>query len=87
MSKALEQFDATVAAVGSKATFAGAATSLWGWITSSQFGVVAGVFIGIAGLALNWYFKRRTDQREQREHEARMRKLVTQPGDVDEAGR
>ena len=67
--------DATVAAVGSKATQAGAATSITGWFMSSEFGVVAGIVIGLIGLIVNIYFKRREDRRLEEEHAARMAQL------------
>lgn len=76
--------DAVIAAVASKTTFAGAGTSVVGWLTSSEFGVVAGIVLGMLGLAVNWYFRSRADVREQIEHEARMRKLArdSQKGDL-----
>lgn len=79
-----EQIDATVTAVATKTTLAGAITSVWGWFVSSEFGVLAGVLIGVAGLLMQWHFKRREDRRAQAEHEARMRKLTrdSQKGDL-----
>lgn len=68
--------EAGVATLASKATVAGAATTVWGWATSSQFLGLAGVGIAFLGLLLNWYFRARGDRREQEEHEARMRKLA-----------
>lgn len=67
--------DAAIAAIGSKATFTGATTSVLAWFTSSEFGVLAGVALGVLGLLVNWYFKNRTDRRDQAEHEARIRRL------------
>lgn len=77
------QVDAFIAATASKSTYAGAATSIFGWVTSSEFGVVAGIILGVLGLAVNWHFRSREDRRaqaaekrEQLEHEARMRRLA-----------
>lgn len=67
--------DIAVAAIGSKATYVGAGGSVAGWALSSQFGVLAGVVLGIVGLAVNWYFRNRADKREDAEHRARMRDL------------
>ena len=64
--------DAALAAAGSKATFGGAGGAVVGWIFSSEFGVIAGVAIGLAGLLVNWYYKYRQNKREQQEHDARM---------------
>jgi hypothetical protein len=77
-----EHIDVTLAAVASKATYTGAGASFIGWLLSSQFVGLAGVVVGVVGLLLNFYFRRRQDAREQREHEARMRKLVTKPGEL-----
>lgn len=57
--------DATLAAVGSKATQAGAGTAVVGWAVSSEFGILVGIVIGIAGLAVNIYYRHRQDRREQ----------------------
>ncbi len=76
--------DATMASIGSKTTTAGASVSIFGWLTSSDAGVVFGVIIGIVGLLINWWFKRRSDQREQAEHEALMKRLQDRGIDHDE---
>lgn len=70
-----ESLDATIAAAGSKVTYTGAGTATVGWFLSSEFGVLCGVALGIAGLLVNIYFKRREDRRLQVEHEARMREM------------
>lgn len=78
-SVTMTEHEATIAAAGSKATFAGSGTAILGWLTSSEFGVVAGILLGFVGLIVNWYFRRRTDKREQREYEARMRRMGAEP--------
>ena len=86
-----ETIEAGVAAVSSKVTYTGAGATVASWILSSEFGVLAGLFLGVAGLLVNWYFKRRQDrreqdfqrrqdEREQAEHLARMRKLARDSG-------
>lgn len=64
--------DATLASVGSKATYTGATTSVLSWVLSSEFGILLGVFLGIGGFMVNWYYKAKQDRREQVEHERRM---------------
>lgn len=64
--------DAALAAVGSKATYAGAGASVSGWLLSSEGAALVGILIGILGLLVNFYFKRREDRRLQEEHDARM---------------
>lgn len=75
----MTEHETAMAAAGSKATFAGAGASIFGWLTSSEFGVVAGIVIGVIGLCVKWYFRRKTDKREQREYEARMRRMGAEP--------
>lgn len=64
--------ETTAAAVGSKATYTGAGMTLSGWLLSSEFAVLAGLVLGVAGFLVNWYYKYKADKRMQREHEARM---------------
>jgi uncharacterized membrane protein YuzA (DUF378 family) len=69
------QLDAAIATGASKATQVGATTSVVSWLLSSEFGMIAGLVIGLAGLSTNLYFAKKRDRREQAEHEARMRAL------------
>jgi len=71
--KEQQTLDATLAALGSKATYTGASTSIVGWFLSSQFGVLAGILIGLAGLCINWYYRHKQDKREEEEHKKRMK--------------
>lgn len=64
--------DATMAAIGSKATYTGAGASVMGWMLSSEFGVLIGLMLGIGGFALNWYYRHKEDKRQQAEHDRRM---------------
>lgn len=65
-------FETAAAAAGSKATYTGAGASVAGWFFSSEFGVLIGVLLGIAGFAINWYYKHKRDQREEALHDFRM---------------
>ena len=65
-------FDATMAAAGSKATYGGASATVASWFVSSEFGMLMGIFIGIIGLLINFYFKHKEDKRRQEEHDRRM---------------
>jgi hypothetical protein len=55
--------EATVAAAGNKATWAGSAVTVFSGITSSDIGVYAGILIGVIGLIITWYFKHKAEQR------------------------
>lgn len=57
--------DAAIAAIGSKATTAGAAASVLGWLTASELAALLGVLVAVVGLWLNWHYRARQDMREQ----------------------
>jgi hypothetical protein len=40
---------------------------------SSEFGMLAGIALGVGGLIVNWYYKHKEDRRRQAEHDKRMR--------------
>lgn len=65
-------FDAAMSAAANKATFTGASTSVLSWMLSSEFGMLMGILVGVAGLAVNWYYKHKEDKRRQAEHDQRM---------------
>lgn len=64
--------DTTIAAAGSKATYAGAGMTIGGWFLSNEFAVLGGLIIGIVGLIVNWYYRHKEDKRQQALHEIRM---------------
>ena len=47
-----ETIDATMAAIGTKATYTGAGVSGLGWFLSNEFFGLAGVIIGTVGLLI-----------------------------------
>jgi len=76
--------DGTIAAVGSKATYTGAGMTVGGWLLSSEFAVLMGIVIGVAGFFVNWFYRHRQDEREHAEHEARMRAYEDGTRDKDD---
>jgi hypothetical protein len=67
--------DATIASAASKTTYTGASVTLGGWLVSSEAAVLVGIVLGVAGFAVNLYFRSRADAREEAEHRARMRAM------------
>lgn len=65
-------YEATMAAAGSKATYGGASATVASWFLSSEFGMLMGILIGVAGLAINSYYKHKEDKRRQEEHDRKM---------------
>ena len=49
--------ETTLAATGSKATYTGAGMTIGGWFLSSEFAVLMGMLIGMAGFLVNWFYK------------------------------
>ena len=62
-----EAIDLTIAAAGSKVTYAGAGVGGLGWLFSSEFVGVIGVLIALAGVCVNWYYKRKASLRMEKE--------------------
>ena len=71
-TEASQALDSTMAAIGSRATYTGAGTTGLGWWLSSEAGILIGIVIGLAGLAMNWWYSRKRDKREEQEHQRRM---------------
>lgn len=67
--------DTAVAAAASKVTYAGAGASFFGWVASSEAVSLIGILAAVIGLAVNVYFKRREDKRQQERHEVQMRAI------------
>jgi hypothetical protein len=71
----IEALESGLATIGSRATYTGAGASIVSAAAQIDWGFWGGITLGVVGLIVNWYFKRRTDKREQAYHEALMRKL------------
>jgi hypothetical protein len=61
-----------VATAASKVTYGGSAAAVGGWFLSNEFAVLAGLVIGLAGFAVNWYYRHREFKLREREHNKRM---------------
>ena len=83
MTPTSQTVDATLAAAGSKVTYAGSGVTITGWLLSSEFAVLVGMLLGLAGFIVNWYYRHRLTKveirimqernaREAAEHRARM---------------
>lgn len=68
----IENVEHALSAHSGKLTQAGAGTTVGSWILSSEGGVAIGVVVAVIGLALQWYYSRKRDKREQEEHDLRM---------------
>lgn len=67
-------YETSMSALGSKATYTGATMSIMGWVMSSEFGILIGIVLGVAGFIVNWYYRYKQDKREQELFEQQMKK-------------
>lgn len=78
-----QAIEATLAATGSKATYTGAGMTIGGWVLSSEFAVLFGMLLGLAGLGVQWYYRhkltmaeiRLKEEQAQREREMHAAKM------------
>lgn len=47
-----------ISAAASKSTWAGVCSMFVGWLVSSNAAIVVGMLVGVAGLLINWHYKR-----------------------------
>ncbi len=64
--------ETAISTAASKTTYMGAGMTIGGWLLSSQFAVLVGIVLGIAGFLVNWYYKHKQDRREQVEHKRKL---------------
>lgn len=60
------------ASAASKVSLGASATAVGGWFLSNEFAVLAGLVIGLVGLGVQWYYRRKEYKLREREHHARM---------------
>ena len=77
-----EAAEATVSAIASKFTYGGSSAAVVFGLTANELAAVLGVLIALAGLAVQWYYKRKSNHREQILHDARMAGLIIRDEDV-----
>lgn len=58
--------------VAKVSTYGGGAGAVVFGLTANDIAAYCGVAIGLAGLLMGWYYKRREDQRRAQRHEAEM---------------
>ena len=67
--------DAVAASIAGKATYSTAAATFVAGLTMGELASFIGIVATVVALIANIYFKIKTDVREQREHESRMKHL------------
>lgn len=72
---AQQAIEATLASVGSKATYTGAGVTISGGVMLSEVAVIVGMVIGVLGLIVNWHYRAKEDRRAAAEHTRRMKDL------------
>lgn len=67
-----ESIEAVGAKVAAGVTYAGSGGAVLAGLTLTEWGVIVGIITAVVGLALQAYFGWRRNEREEREHKARM---------------
>jgi hypothetical protein len=70
-----DSIDAALATIGHKTAQGGVGITFVGWALSSEGTAVIGILMGLVGLSIQWYYRRKQDRREEAEHEARMKAM------------
>ena len=74
--------ESTVSGYATKVMGAGGTTALAGGLTANELMAFVGVILAALGFLTNLWFQRRRDRREDLEHQRRMEKMNTAPGDL-----
>ena len=64
--------EATIAAVAQKFAVGGGGTAFLGAINANWVAAIGGIAIGLAGLLVQWYYKRKSDRRAEELHRYRL---------------
>lgn len=64
-----------IASGATKAMYAGASSSILGWLMSSEFAVLVGLIVGVGGFFVNWYYRHQENKRQQAKWELEMSRL------------
>lgn len=70
-----EAAEATVSAVASKFTYGGGTAALIGGFTANEIAAFGGLVVAAIGLAVQWYYKRKEDRRNEALYRARLEDL------------
>lgn len=65
--------EATIAGIAQKVGVSGAGVAVYGGWSANEIAAFGGLLVGIIGVVVAWYFKRKEDRRNQLLHDIRMR--------------
>ncbi len=68
--------DVAIASVASKTTYMGVGSVGFGWLMTNEAAVVGGLIVGVTGLLINWWYKRKADKREEEMHKLRIKEFT-----------
>ena len=75
--------EATVAAVAKNMAIGGGGAAFWGGLTANHVAAIGGLIVGVIGLAVQVYYKRRADQRHEEIHRLRVQARLLKPYEDD----
>lgn len=71
-----DQGDAAAIVAGKVGTYGGGLSAVLFGLSAHELAALVGAVVAVIGLIVQFAFNRRRDRREQREHEARMARLL-----------
>lgn len=70
-----QQTEATVAAVAQKVSVGGGGFALFGGLSANELVAFGGLLVAVIGLAVQWYYKAKSDRRAELLHAARLSRI------------
>lgn len=70
--------DVLIERTASISTFGGSGAMVVGGITANEIAAIGGLFVGLVGLAVSWYYKHKADQRDELMHRVKLQELTNQ---------
>ncbi|MDO5686747.1 MAG: holin [Neisseria sp.] len=63
----MKSYESAASDVASNFTYGGAGVSLFAWLVNADWAMLTGVLVGLVGLSVNIYYKRKENQRAEQE--------------------
>lgn len=75
-----EATEATIAAIAQKTMYSGGTVAFLGGVSANSIAAIGGLIVGIIGLVVTVYYKRKEDQRRTQQHEQFLASMKLPPG-------
>ena len=74
-----EATEATIAAIGQKAMYSGGTVAFFGGVSANSIAAIGGLVVGVIGLIVTVYYKRRDNERKEELHRLRVNSRILHP--------